>query len=71
MYALLKRSGRGLAAVGAFALLLSAVPATASIETSEAKAEANAQRAAAKARPAADAAGEPDTQAAESTEDQA
>jgi translation initiation factor IF-3 len=38
---------------------------------SEAKAEANAQRAAAKARPAADAAGEPDTQAAESTEDQA
>jgi len=41
MYALLKRSGRGLAAVGAFALLLSAVPATASIETSEAKAEAS------------------------------
>ena len=38
---------------------------------SEAKAEANAQRAAAKARPAADAAGEPETQAAESTEDQA
>ena len=38
---------------------------------SEAKAEANAQRAAAKARPAADAADEPEAQAAESTEGQA
>ena len=35
---------------------------------SEAKAEANAQRAAAKARPAADAAGEPESRSAETTE---
>ena len=42
MYALLKRSGRGLAAMAALALMCSAVPATASIETREAKAEASA-----------------------------
>jgi hypothetical protein len=41
MYAFLKKSGRGLAAATAFALLLSSVPVTAAIETPEAKAEAS------------------------------
>jgi hypothetical protein len=41
MYAFLRRSGRGLAATAALALMLSAVPARASIETPEAKAEAS------------------------------
>jgi lipoprotein-anchoring transpeptidase ErfK/SrfK len=41
MVAYLKKSGRGLAATLAIALLLSAVPAAASVETMEAKAEAS------------------------------
>ena len=41
MFALLKMSGRGLAATAALALMLPAAPATASIETPEAKAEAS------------------------------
>lgn len=41
MYALLKKSGRGLAAAAALALMISAVPAAASIETAEAKEEAS------------------------------
>ncbi|HXG81100.1 MAG TPA: L,D-transpeptidase family protein [Sphingomicrobium sp.] len=41
MYAFLKMSGRGLAAMMALALLVSAVPAAAKYETPEAKAEAS------------------------------
>ena len=41
MYALLKKSGRGLAAAAALALMFSAAPAAASVETYEAKAEAS------------------------------
>ena len=41
MYAYLKKSGRGLAAAAAIALMLSAAPATAKYETPEAKAEAS------------------------------
>jgi hypothetical protein len=41
MFALLKMSGRGLAATAALALAVSPVPAAASIETPEAKAEAS------------------------------
>ena len=42
MYAFMNQLGRGLTATAAFALLASAAPATASIETREAKAEASA-----------------------------
>lgn len=41
MYAFLKLSGRGLAAMAAVALMVSGVPATASVETPQAKAEAS------------------------------